>query len=204
MDRYDALVVLGGPMMPDQHKKHPHLAVECHAIEQFMQADKPVLGICLGSQLIAHTLGAAVFPASGWEIGWYPLSITAEGRNDQLLQHYPNMQPVYQWHGYTFDLPANATLLAGSEICPHQAFRYGGQTWGFQFHLELDQRLISRWLSLPPYLDELRVSGVGCTPEQILNDTGRHIEASTGTSNKVFDAFLDLLPAAGGMVLPSR
>lgn len=202
--RYDALVVLGGPMMPDQHQQYPHLAVECRTIERFIAADKPVLGICLGSQLIAHTLGARLFPAAQWEIGWYPLEITAGGQQDKLLQYYPSQQPVYQWHGYTFDLPGSAQHLARSESCPTQAFRYAEHCWGFQFHLELDQRLIKRWLGLPQYLEELGNANVGHSAEQILQHTRQHIDQSVKTSQRVFDAFLDQLPSSSNIVLPSR
>ncbi len=202
--RYDALVVLGGPMMPDQHRQYPHLATECRAIEHFIAAGKPVLGICLGSQLIAHTLGAAVFRAADWEIGWYRLAISAAGQQDLLLQHYPDQQPVYQWHGYTFELPSSATLLASSDSCASQAFCYGGQTWGLQFHLELDRRLIRRWLSLPAYLEELESAGIARTAGQILQDTNQYINASVSTSQMVFNAFLDQLPVHGSIVLPSR
>lgn len=203
-ERYDALVVLGGPMMPDQQQQYPHLAVECRTIDQFIAADKPVLGICLGSQLIAHTLGAPLFPARAWEIGWYPLEITADGQQDALLQHYPDQQPVYQWHGYTFELPASAHHLAQSAACDAQAFRYGDQCWGFQFHLELDQRLIKRWLGMPQYLEELAEADLPHSAEDIMAHTQQHIEASVKTSQRVFNAFLDRLPGGSNTVLPSR
>ncbi len=203
-ERYDALVVLGGPMMPDQQQQYPHLAVECRAIEHFLKAGKPVLGICLGSQLLAHTLGAALFRAPRWEIGWYPLRITTGGRQDRLLLHYPDQQPVYQWHGYSFALPAGAELLAQSDICSNQAFRYGELGWGFQFHLELDQRLIKRWLKLPAYLRELAASDVEHSAEEILTHTEQHIDASLATSRRVFKAFLEQLPSSGNVILPSR
>lgn len=203
-EKYDALVILGGPMMPDQHRQYPHLAVECRTIEQFIAQDKPVLGICLGSQLIAHTLGARLHPASEWEIGWYPLHITPEGQDDDLLRHYPHQQPVYQWHGYTFEKPASAQHLAQSSACDMQAFRYGEQCWGFQFHLELDQRLIKRWLSLPAYLEELDRANLPHTAEQIVGHTREHIDRSVNTSKTVFDAFLDRLPGGERVVLKSR
>ncbi len=202
--RYDALVVLGGPMMPDQQQQYPHLLTECQTIEHFINAGKPVLGICLGSQLIAHTLGARLFPASQWEIGWYPLEINPQGQQDRLLQHYPSHQPVYQWHGYTFDLPPDAQHLAKSKHCETQAFHYAEHCWGFQFHLELDQRLIRRWLNLPQYLQELKAADTGHSVEQILRHTRQYIDQSVQTSHKVFNAFLDLLPTSGSIILPSR
>lgn len=205
-DRYDALIVLGGPMMPDQQQQYPHLRTECRAIEHFIANDKPVLGICLGSQLIAHTLGARVFAAPEWEVGWYPLSIEEHAQQDPLLCHYPDQQSVFQWHGYTFDLPDGARRLASSLVCMNQAYRYGQQAWGFQFHLELDQRLIKRWLSLPEYLEDIRQSGVKQTSVNILEDTERYINSSFQTSQNVFGAFLDLLPSSqhNTIRLPSR
>ncbi|MDX1556562.1 MAG: type 1 glutamine amidotransferase, partial [Xanthomonadales bacterium] len=146
LDKYQALIVLGGPMMPDQADRHPHLVTEMRCIEEALRQNMPVLGICLGAQLLAHALGAPMKPARAWEIGWYDLEPTAQAAADPVLCGLTHPQPVFQWHGYTFDLPDGATHLARTEICKNQAFRYGAHAYGFQFHLELDERLINRWL----------------------------------------------------------
>lgn len=196
-ERYDALIVLGGPMMPDQQSQYPHLRTECLAIEHFLKTGKPILGICLGSQLLAHTLGSPVKPASGWEIGWYPLDITAAGQKDLLLQHYPHQQPVFQWHGYMAEAPRSSQILASSPICPMQAFCYQQHAWGLQFHLELDARLINRWLNTDDYLQELAQSGVDSNAETIRHATDRHMPVSLQTSEAVFSAFLEQLEPHG-------
>ncbi len=205
MDKYNGLIVLGGPMMPDRSDLYPHLAVEMLCIEQALLQGKPVLGICLGAQLLAHTLGAAVQPCSEWEIGWYDLHPASAAGQDPLFQYLEMPQPVFQWHGYSFDLPAGSTRLASSEAAPNQAFRYNHNAYGFQFHLELDQRLIDRWLGLPEYLAELITSGVATSAEQIHEQTSRLIQQSAVLSDKVFNAFLDQLGVSNEReVLPSR
>ncbi len=205
VDRYHALIVLGGPMVPDDTAGHPHLATEIRCIERALERDIPVLGICLGAQLLAHTLGAAVRPGSEWEIGWYPVGPGRDGGADRLFAALTQPTPIFQWHGYTFDLPAGAKHLARSAAYRNQAFRYADCAYGLQFHLELDRRLINRWLSLPAYLEELENSGVVSSAEQIRQDTDRHIANSNRLGQNIFGGFLDLLgqPAARA-VLPSR
>ena len=205
VSRYHALIVLGGPMMPDQTERFPHLKTEMRCIEEALKRHIPVLGICLGAQLLAYTLGAAVRPARGWEIGWYPLRPTALSAADPLFVNLIQPHPVFQWHGYTFDLPDGALHLASSDLCAHQAFRYGHNAYGFQFHLELDERLINRWLGLPPYLEELGRSGVEQSAEDIRRDTHELIGDSIQLSQDVFGAFLKPLGERNfRAVLPSR
>ena len=205
ISKYSGLIVLGGPMMPDRSDLYPHLAVEMRCIEQALHLGIPVLGICLGAQLLAHTLGAAVHPGEEWEIGWYDLHPVGAAGQDALFQHLDAPQPVFQWHGYTFDLPAGAIRMASSEAVSNQAFRYNDNAYGFQFHLELDQRLIDRWLGLPEYRAELVASGIGTTPAEIHEQTSRLIHASALLSDKVFGAFLDHLGEASSReILPSR
>ena len=205
ISKYHALIVLGGPMMPDRSDLHPHLAVEMRCIEQALQLGIPVLGICLGAQLLAHTLGANVRPGDEWEIGWYDLHPASAAVADALFQHLDAPQPVFQWHGYTFDLPSGAVRLASSDAVENQAFRYNHNAYGFQFHLELDQRLIDRWLGLPEYVAELLASGVASSAAEIHEQTSRLIHDSALLSDKVFSAFLNHLgDGAVREVLPSR
>ena len=125
ISRYNALIVLGGPQMPDQGERYPHLNVEMRCIEEALKQDMPVLGICLGAQLLAYTLGGGVRAMDKWEIGWYDLKPTHQAAADPLFCALVESQPVFQWHGYTFDLPGGAVHLARSESCENQAFRYG-------------------------------------------------------------------------------
>jgi len=205
VDRYDALIVLGGPQMPDQGDIHPHLNVEMRCIEQALKRDMPVLGICLGAQLLAYTLGGGVRSLDRWEIGWYELEPTHQSAADPLFCALPEPHPVFQWHGYTFDLPTGALHLARSETCENQAFRYGHHAYGLQFHLELDERLINRWLTYPEYRADLEAQGRGEDAEAIREQTHRLIGQSVALSQDIFGGFLAPLGEPRSReVLPSR
>jgi len=203
-DRYHGLVVLGGPMnVMDQHR-HPHLKTELLAIEAALRQEMPVLGICLGAQLLAAVLGAPVRRHSQQEIGWYDLITTPDGREDAVLGHVGDVAPVFQWHGCTYDLPAGAVQLARTETCEQQAFRYGQNAYGFQFHLEADAAMIERWLRLPAYREELRAAGIGRDEDSIRTATHSLIAAMQPRAATTFDAFLDLVGRpARRIVLPS-
>src|SRR5512139_763419 len=124
VDRYRGLIVLGGPMnVEDQHRR-PHLTTELRAIERALAQDKPVLGICLGAQLLAHVLGAPVRRHEQPEIGWYDVHTSDAGRADTVLGAAGERLPVFQWHSYTYELPRDADHLARSQTCEQQAFRY--------------------------------------------------------------------------------
>lgn len=203
ISRYNGLVVLGGPMNVDEQVRYPHLRTEIEAIEEAMRRDIPVLGICLGAQLLAAALGASVRPHTVREIGWYVLHPTGAAREDRLLRHFDGSQPVFQWHAYTFDLPRGATLLASTDSCTHQAFRYGERAYGLQFHLEADEALINRWLSVPTYRAEVEEGRL----EGILRDTHAYIGTALVRSRKVFGDFMELFswrPGRRSVVLPSR
>lgn len=151
---YDAVIVLGGPMNVDEQERHPHLRTELKLLEAALAAGVPILGICLGAQLLAHALGATVRRNDHKELGWYPVDVTQAGAEDRALRHLAPQSPVFHWHGDTFDLPQGAEQLARSSLCPQQAFRYGPHAYGLQFHLEAEPPLIDRWLRL--HADELR------------------------------------------------
>ncbi|MCI4566557.1 gamma-glutamyl-gamma-aminobutyrate hydrolase family protein [Lysobacter sp. CFH 32150] len=193
IDRYRGLIVLGGPMNVDEQHLHPHLKTELAVIEQALAQGKPVLGICLGAQLLAHALGAPVRRHRQPEIGWYDLHTTEHGRGDPVLSPLGARMPVFQWHGRTFELPHGAHHLARTEICENQAFRWGESAYGFQFHLEMDQPLIERWLSTPVYRDELANAGLGHDENAIREHTLTHIGAMQRSADEVFNNFLDLI-----------
>jgi GMP synthase (glutamine-hydrolysing) len=153
-DRIEALVVMGGAMSAND--SHPYLSSELDLLTQAFAAGTPVLGICLGAQLIAKALGARVYPNRIKEIGWYPIHWTDDAQSDPILHSLPSPSNIFQWHGDTFDLPAGATWLARSEGCPHQAFRAGANIYGFQFHLEVGPPVIDDWLRQDAACGELR------------------------------------------------
>jgi len=193
IDRYRGLIVLGGPMNVEDRHARTHLQTEIEVIGAALAAGKPVLGICLGAQLLAHALGAQVRRHDVSEIGWYDLHLTDAGRSDPVLAAIGARAPVFQWHGYTFDLPPGAAHLASTLTCSHQAFRHGSNAYGFQFHLEMDQPLIERWLNLPAYRDDLVAAGLGRDAAAIHADTVPRIAAMQSAAHAVFNNFLDLI-----------
>ena len=191
VDRYRGLVVLGGPMnVEDQHAR-AHLRTELRAIHRMLEQGKPVLGICLGAQLLAHVLGAKVQRIPVPEIGWHPLRTTAAGRVDPVLSPLGRETPVFQWHGYRFDIPRGAVHLAESDACAQQAFRHGDNAYGFQFHLEMDAPLVARWLANPAYRAELAASGAAQDETAIRAATQACMANMQQRADAVFNAFLD-------------
>ena len=205
VDRYRGLVVLGGPMNVEERATRPHLMTELRAIERMLELGRPVLGICLGAQLLAHVLGAPVRRIERPEIGWYPLTTTDAGRLDPVLAPLGETSPVFQWHGRHFEVPATAVHLARTDSCEQQAFRYGDNAYGFQFHLEMDQPLIERWLATPAYRAELAASGLPHDDAAIRALTQTHIAPMQAQAEAVFNNFLDLVGRPDRrFVLPSR
>jgi GMP synthase (glutamine-hydrolysing) len=146
-DAFEALVIMGGPMSAND--PIPGLKAELGVIERALAAGTPVLGICLGSQLIAKALGARVYRNRELEIGWEPVHFTEAGRADPLFRGMKSPQTFFHWHGETFDLPAGAEWLAWSEKTRHQAYRYGRNVYGIQFHPEVTAPMIAEWSAEP-------------------------------------------------------
>lgn len=191
--RYNGLIVLGGPMNTDMTDRHPNLLFEMDAIREAIAAGMPVLGICLGGQLIAKALGAKVSESPEPEIGWYPITPTEAGGADPLFGHFKGTEQIFQWHGQSFEIPQGARRLAGSTGCPNQAFCYGENVYGLQFHLECDARLIHRWLHTPAMCDELtHLSAAGRvqTEKEIQRLTALHIDRSLALAHDFFDEFI--------------
>lgn len=158
-DRVKALILLGGQMHVGEEDDFPFLRWEKRIIRAAIDEAVPILGVCLGAQLIATTLGASVFHGAVKEIGWIPISITPHGQVDSLLGYMPESATVFQWHGDGFELPSGAVRLASSIHFQNQAFRVGKSIYGLQFHLEATPAMIQRWidqrskdLALAPYV----------------------------------------------------
>lgn len=192
IDRYRGLIVLGGPMNVEDSAHRAHLLTEMRAIESALKQDKPVLGICLGAQLLAHVLGAPIRRQGEAEIGWYEVATTTAGQADPVLAGLGAQAELFQWHNYTFEIPRSAQHLAHSAICANQAFRHGRAAYGFQFHLEASQSLIERWLATPAYQQELRDAGSAHDADAIRLHTRTRIAAMEQLAEQVFGEFLDL------------
>jgi len=205
IDRYRGLIVLGGPMNVEDQTQRTHLRTELKAIERALAQDKPVLGICLGAQLLAHVLGAPIRRLERPEIGWYDLHTTEPGRGDPVIGALGDAASVFQWHGYHFELPSGAQHLARTAGCEQQAFRAGNNAYGFQFHLEMDASLIDRWLAQPAYREELANAGLEHDEHAIRLHTAERIGAMQQSAAQVFNNFLDLVGRPQRrVVLPSR
>ncbi|WP_448189497.1 glutamine amidotransferase [Azospirillum sp. sgz301742] len=155
----DLLAVLGGPIGAYEEDRYPFVADEVAILERRLAAGKPTLGVCLGAQMMARALGARVYPGPAKEIGWKPVTLTADGAAGPL-KHLDGV-PVLHWHGDTFDLPAGATLLASTDICRNQAFAVGRHALAFQFHPEASPVGFERWLI--GHALEIAVAGLSVT-----------------------------------------
>ncbi len=135
-ESFDFLVIMGGPMSVYEEEKYPWLVEEKKFIEKAIKENKPVLGICLGAQLIANVLGAKVYPGKYKEIGWFPVKLRGEAESAKVFSGFPKEFMAFHWHGDTFDIPKGALWVAESGACPHQAFVYNDRVVALQFHLE--------------------------------------------------------------------
>ena len=194
LDAAAGMVVLGGPMNVDQTDEFPFLAPEIGWIQEAIRRELPVLGVCLGSQLLAKALGANVFAAPVKEIGWYPLELTAAAAGDRLFAGCGRSTTVFQWHGDTFELPAQsskemgAVQLARSEACENQAFCFGDRVYALQFHIEVTARMIDQWLDEPGNRREL--AGLDYVDsEAIRRQTPHELPAMTAVGQRVFGRF---------------
>lgn len=144
-ERFGAVISLGGPMNVDEEDRFPFLAPEKRWLRECVEAHVPVLGVCLGGQLLAAALGARVMKNPVPEIGWMYVDLSPDGQRSALLQGLSTPLPVFQWHGDTFELPPSSTLLATSPECRYQAFQVNENAFGLQFHLEVTADDTVRW-----------------------------------------------------------
>jgi GMP synthase-like glutamine amidotransferase len=142
-------MLFGGAMHADEEAHHPWLREEHLFIERLLDLHVPLLGVCLGAQLVAKAAHAPVYPASEPEIGWAEVELTDDAADDPVFGGLPQRFEAFQWHYYAFDVPAGACELARSRVCP-QAFRLGDAAWGVQFHPEVTPEIVSSWVEESP------------------------------------------------------
>lgn len=155
----DALVVFGGEQAATDDHTHPYLPDLARLMADYTAMDRPVLGICLGSQLLARAFGAENQLGVAPEFGWVDVSLTEAGRTDPVLSAVPERFPIFQWHSDTFTLPEGAIRLASSPIAANQAFRIGRATYGTQFHFEASRSVVRDWLQSFPEAIERMLPG---------------------------------------------
>lgn len=205
LDGYAALIILGGPMNSDQIASYPNLLTEVEIIREAVDRDISVLGICLGAQLLAKALGGSVSRNETREIGWYDVELTEEGAADPVLSTFANVQRVFQWHEDGIELPSSTAHLATSDASDVQAFRYGEHAYGFQFHLEVSNSLIERWLTVPANQETLRQELGRVDPDVIREQSRKSIRNLEELSRLTFSRWIERFEIAPRRHrLPSR
>jgi GMP synthase (glutamine-hydrolysing) len=180
-EKFEGLVILGGPMSANDDL--PGLRDELRLIERALAAHIPVLGICLGSQLIARALGAKVYRNRDLEIGWEHVYPTDAAQGDALFGSMTSPEMYFHWHGETFDLPTGAKWLAYSDKCRQQAYRYGRNVYGIQFHPEITSEMIADWCAQPVNCGD--VAALAAPIDPLAHDTRER-------SRKMMESWLNL------------
>jgi GMP synthase (glutamine-hydrolysing) len=180
LDDFGAVMVFGGAMHADQDEQHPWLRDETMVLQQLLDRHVPTLGVCLGAQLIARAAHAPVFRAPEPEIGWYEIDVASDASDDPVLGGLPQRFDAFQWHYYSFGVPAGAIELARSARCT-QAFRLGELVWGVQFHPEVTEDQVRGWLSseqLPAGFERASIEAETAEKMQGWNELGRTLCAA--------------------------
>lgn len=193
LEKYEALIILGGPMNADQIDAFPNLVAEVDIIHEAFERRMSVLGICLGAQLLAKALGGAITRNAAREIGWYDVRLTDAGAKDPVLSAFASVQEVFQWHEDGIQLPDDAVHLAASDASLVQAFRFGEHAYGLQFHIEVNEQLIERWLTVPEnqatLLEEVGRIDANEIRQRVANSIGPLEALSRETFSRWIDRF---------------
>jgi GMP synthase (glutamine-hydrolysing) len=189
LDDAAGLVVMGGPQNVYEWDQYPYLPSEFLLIKSAIDANRPVLGICLGSQLMAAALGAQVYKGFRREIGWHEIRLTEAAASDSLWKDLPHVFMGFHWHGDVFDLPPGGARLALSEITRNQAFVFGEKAYGFLFHLEVTRDAVLGMIGAFPE----EVADAGADARVIESDTSKHLVELERIGRTVFGRWADLL-----------
>lgn len=185
LDGCGGLIIMGGPMNVYEEDGYPFLKDEDRLIKEAYSKKLPMIGVCLGAQLMAKAAGAKVTKGGKKEIGWYPLHIMDEAMKDPVFCSLPKEVEVFQWHGDTFDIPDRAVRLASSDLFPNQAFRIGDNAYAFQFHIEVTSDIIKSWIDI----NEEELAGVNdyIDSKKVLSDTKGKIEDLGRLAKNVYE-----------------
>ena len=184
---YDAVLVFGGAMHADQEREHPWLAAEKALLADLLQHDVPLLGVCLGAQLLAEAAGSRPRRASSPEIGWHAVDVSDEGAADPLLAPLAPRFEAFQWHSYEFVLPAGAVALARSDVCL-QACRLGARAWAVQFHAEVTPEDADAWIE--DYRSDEDAVRLDLDPDALRRQTRERIAAWNALGRSLCERFL--------------
>lgn len=186
----EGLIVMGGPMNVDEVTQFPFLMQETQLIEKVLLEKKPVLGICLGAQLMAKALGKKVYKNPVKEVGWHPIQMTPDAAADPLFKDLPSNLNVLHWHGDTFDLPEGAVHLAKTNKCASQAFRWGEKAYGLQFHLEVTPPMLNGWCKAQ--CEQSFIELAGEKPQDIIAATPMAFQTLEPLARKFFTSYLKM------------
>jgi GMP synthase (glutamine-hydrolysing) len=183
LDAYGAVLVFGGAMHADQDDHHSWLREEDMFLQRLLDLHMPVLGICLGAQLLAKAAHAPVYPVEEAEVGWFEVELTAAGTEDPVLGRLPQTFDAFQWHYYAHDVPAGAVELARNRVCT-QAFRLGDSAWGVQFHPEVTLHQVQSWIH--------EEKGLPVDPGALLAETTERIDEWNTLGRELCAGFVDV------------
>lgn len=183
------LVIMGGPMGVYETDRFPFLRQELRLIESALREEKPVLGVCLGSQLLASAVGAEVKKGKQKEIGWHEVRLTDEAASDPLMRGLKREFTAWHWHGDVYGLPAGCVRLASSELTPNQAIRYGSNAYGFLFHMEITPEILSGMVET--FADELKAEGID--GGDLAHAAATHLAPLATMGNQVFERWAEAI-----------
>lgn len=195
---YDLMIVMGGPQDVWQEQEHPWLIDEKAAIRKFVvELGRPFLGVCLGHQLLAVAIGGTVGPAKNPEVGILTINKSEEGRKDPVFSGIADPMTVLQWHGAeVISLPPGAHVLASSDRCAIQAFRYGDHAYGMQFHVEITEQTVADWAAIPVYASALEAAlGPGAV-DRLRSDVAARLPAFNRDAKTIYDNYKTLTGVA--------
>jgi GMP synthase (glutamine-hydrolysing) len=187
---YDAIIAMGGPQHVGHNDTYPYLVGATRTIRRAVEREVPYLGLCLGGQLLASAVGAQVKKHSSASIGFYEVQFTTEGKKDPIFKGLPGYQQVIHWHEDTFDIPDGAVQLATNPHTQNQAFRYGRNAYGTQFHIELTPAMLDVWLYHPEFRQEM-VQALGEeAADRFIGDRARLYPLYREHTRTMFENFL--------------